>query len=94
MLRACGLYVFNSVTTLLVKARLYTWLIPPTNTVGYNSRELPVVYPQVVPRPVHNFFTTLTEVTTTVIPTIHTTYKNNKKFYIHNLLLIYRKAVH
>jgi hypothetical protein len=94
MPNSCGFIVFNWVTTLLVGHGLYTYRGGQPATHGYKSSKFSVSYLHVIQQFVHNFFTTTTEVITTVVHTIHTTNKHNKKFYIHNLLLIYRKAVH
>ena len=89
----CGYYVFSLVTTMLRGVALYTWRLLVHIGGGYKSRDFAQSYHQLVRAVVHNFLTIMTEVTQVVIPTIHTTNKNNKKFYTNNLLIIYREAV-
>ena len=93
LFNACGYYVFSLVTTMLRNVGLYTQQLLVHIRGGYKSRDFTQSYHQLVRAVVHNFLTIMTEVTWVVIPTIHTTNKNNKKFYTNNLLIIYREAV-
>lgn len=94
MHKACGFIVFNRVKNTALWGGLYTYPHMLMRALGYKSSELPHTCTQVLHGAVHNFFNLMTAVKDIVLHTIHTTNKNNKDFYIHNLLLIYRKAVY
>ena len=93
MLKACGNNVFSQRITRLAEALLY----PGAMGTNYGGAYKPSVHPQgftaVVLRLVHCSKATIVSVTIGLIPTIHSTNKNHKKFFTNNLLLISTGAV-
>ena len=93
MHNACGLPVLGSGTSRYSFTNLYSALAPTHQLPEYKSSTYALLYTQVVRELSHYFIAHLTTVNNRLMPTIHCTNKNIKKFFIHNLLLITRKAV-
>jgi hypothetical protein len=94
MLNGCGYLVFGSSTTAVLWNDLYPYRLDPLQDPEYKTGSYAQACARLVLLLTHSFFVHLTAVVTQLIPTIHSSNKSHKKFYIHNLLLIYRKAVH
>lgn len=94
MLSSCGYPVFSSSTTATLFAQLSTGWWGLAKGAEYKSSTYALLFTQLTRRLSHRIFAHPTTVNFRVIPTIHTTNKNYKNFYLNKLLLIYRKAVH
>ena len=93
MPKACGLVVAVLGTTVRFCAQLFTTLPSFIRGGGYKSSTVSPGYSLVISTAIHYSTDRLITVFSVIIPTIHTTNKYNKKFYINNLLVIYGKAV-
>lgn len=93
MPNGCGYTVCTVSTTIHNDAGLYPGVIATPRGTGYKSSTYPRLCAQFIQQLIHRSWRQLAAVTEQLFPTIHTTNKNNKKFFLNNLLLIYRKAV-
>lgn len=93
MPNSCGYTVPTTSTTWLFGAYLYPAIPDADQGVEYKPSTFPLFQTQLFQQLVHCSARIFTPVPEWLFPTIHTTNKNNKKFFIHNLLFIYRKAV-
>ncbi len=93
MPNSCGYAVCTVSTTLHNCIGLYPAVVPTPHGAGYKSSTYPRSFTQFFQQLIHCFSDQLAAVTSRLFPTIHTTNKNNKKFFLNNLLLIYREAV-
>ena len=93
MLNSCGYTVCTAGTTTHGSAGLYPGAMSTPCGAGYKSSTYPRLFAQFIQQLIHRFSRPLAAVTEQLFPTIHTTNKNNKKFFLNNLLLIDRKAV-
>lgn len=94
MLNSCGYTVFSSSTSRSFFERLSTYTHNSAEWAEYKSSTYTLLFTHISRYLSHSIFTHLTAVKFRVIPTIHTTNKNYKNFYLNKSLLIYRKAVH
>ncbi len=94
MLNTCGYTVRNGGITSHVLEQLYAALNPFRKPSEYKCSTLPQTYTRPSPQLSPNQISQNTAVSEQLIPTIHTTNKNYKKFYTNNLLLIYLGGVH
>lgn len=90
---SCGYAVPTTSTTWLFGARLYPAMPGADQGVEHKSSTFPLLQTQFFQQLIHCSTLIFTLVSERLFHTIHTTNKNNKKFFIHNLLFIYRKAV-
>lgn len=89
----CGYVVPTTCTSTEQLGGLCT-AVPTTPILPeYKSSTFPLVQTQVIQQLIHCFFRNLTTVNWSLVPTIHTTNKNNDKFFIHKFNTYYRKAV-
>lgn len=93
MPNSCGYAVLTVGTTAVQGARLYPAAHAAPQHPEYKSSTFPRLQTQVIQQLIHHFHSHFTTVTERFFPTIHTTNKNNKKYFLNNLLLINRKAV-
>lgn len=93
MPNSCGYAVFTVSTTAVQGAQLYPTSKATPQHPEYKSSTFPLLQTQFFQQLIHYYERRLTAVMGQLFPTIHTTNKNNKKFYLINLLLINRKAV-
>lgn len=93
VLNYCGNTV---VTTCINQYGLYKQYTGTHTHVGnpeYKSSTYPLLCPQTFHNNTHSILTTFTAVTQQLIPTIHITNKNYKKFFSKKLLFIYPEVV-
>jgi hypothetical protein len=93
MPNTCGYAVAATSTTSKQIFGLYTVVALQPVEPEYKSSTFPLLRAQVIQQLIHYFSGHLTTVGSPLIPTIHTTNKNNKKFFIHKFNTYYRKAV-
>lgn len=93
MLNTCGYTVSTTSTNSGAGVQLSSYLIHIVQRAEYKSSTYPQLLAQFFQQLIHYFGRRLTAVNQGLFPTIHTTNKNNKKFFLTNLLFIYRKAV-
>lgn len=94
MPKTCGQPADSSRISRLLRQWLYPGIVDPRKRHAYNSRSFTAYYTQSILAAIHNNFASLTTVVHRLIPTIHTPYKNHKKFFTNKLLFIYTGAVH
>ena len=93
MRSACGQAGYGLSTNRMRFSSLHTAVMHYVMVAVCKARSNPLFYTHLVQQQTHSFLTRITTVTTTFIPTIHTTNKNYKNFYLNNLLLINRSCV-
>jgi hypothetical protein len=89
----CGSAVGGMSTTKQLWQRLYTLIQRTQDTHGHKRSSYTPNHTQVSTIQNHSSIANPTTVNSQVIPTIHTTYKDYKKFLTKNTLLIYTGAV-
>jgi hypothetical protein len=93
MPNTCGYAVLTASTTTAQLSGLYTATILTPTKPEYKSSTYPPLLTQFFQQLIHHFPLKTTAVKGLLIPTIHTTNKNNKKFILNNFITYYRKAV-
>lgn len=94
MLNTCGYAVPSSSISWHILEQLYAALTTYTKQPEYKCSALPQPYAPPSPQLSPSQISQTTAVSESLIPTIHNTNKNYKKFYTNNLLLIYLGGVH
>ena len=93
MRKSCGYTVPVSGINVLNGSQLYPLLFNASTIAEYKGSTYTPTYTAVIRSQIHRVCTLFNTVTDRLIPTIHTTNKNHKKFYTNNLLLISTGAV-
>lgn len=88
MPNACGQPVCSSSTNCTHRAKLYPYALGRPKQPEYKSVVYTTSYTHSIQQLTHSNSAPPTTVNNRLMPTIHTTNKNHKKFYSNNLLLI------
>lgn len=94
MHNSCGNAVHVSGITYQIQQQLYPCLRGLLRTRGYKTHSYTLVRTHLSTMLTHSNFSRITTVMNLVIPTIHTTYKEQQNYLTKNILLIYPGAVY
>ena len=94
MPNTCGYTVFSSSTNSSTLADLYPLSSSSPKSPEYKTSTYTLGYTIVIRQLAHRIFAQSLSVINRVVPIVHSTNKNYKKFYTNNLLLIYTGVVY